>query len=327
MQERKKLEELNLIDDFLFGSILTNEEFGETFGRILLETIFNRKFGKLTVVPQKVIYGTDTDKHGIQLDVHLEEEIDTSTLVGETGIYDVEAESEYKERLKTHLPKRIRFYHSKMDVDSLASGDDYRKLKNIIIVMVLPFDPFGYDQMIYTIQNTCLEVPGLPYDDGAKTLFLYTKGKKGNSSKELRELLAYMDASIMENVKNKSLEQIHHMVTTVKQNAKVSVGYMKYLDDQSILLQLGRMAGMEVGRAEGMEVGRAEGLEVGRAEGMEVGRAEGMEVGRAEGIEVGRKAEFRKNVLSMSEEGMDPQMIARILKSDIKEITKILLQE
>ncbi len=55
--------------------------------------------------------------------------------------------------------------------------------------MIMPFDPFGYDHMIYTIRNTCLEVPELPYDDGARTLFLYTKGKLGNPSNGLRELL------------------------------------------------------------------------------------------------------------------------------------------
>ena len=47
MQKRKKLEELNLIDDFLFFKMLENEDIGEEFGRYLLEIIFDRKFGRL----------------------------------------------------------------------------------------------------------------------------------------------------------------------------------------------------------------------------------------------------------------------------------------
>ena len=46
MQQRK-LEELNLIDDFLFFKMLENEVIGEEFGRYLLEIIFDRKIGKL----------------------------------------------------------------------------------------------------------------------------------------------------------------------------------------------------------------------------------------------------------------------------------------
>ncbi len=70
---QKTLQELNLIDDFLFFAMLNDEVVGEEFGRYLLEIIFDRKFGKLKVVPQKVYYGMDTDRHGVRLDVYLEE--------------------------------------------------------------------------------------------------------------------------------------------------------------------------------------------------------------------------------------------------------------
>lgn len=41
--------------------MLQNEEIGEEFVRYLLEIIFDRKFGNLKVVPQRVYYGQDTD--------------------------------------------------------------------------------------------------------------------------------------------------------------------------------------------------------------------------------------------------------------------------
>lgn len=191
-----------------------------------------------------MIYGSDTDKHGIQLDVHMEEEFNSSTLLENSDIFDVEAESKDKEGLKSQLPRRMRFYHAKIAADCLGSGNDYRKLKNVVVVMIMPFDRFGYDHMIYTIQNACLEIPELSYDDGAKTLYLYTKGKNGNPSKALRELLEYMNSSCLENVKNEKLEQIHNMVTAVKQNAKVSVSYMKHCERENILKQIGFIEGV-----------------------------------------------------------------------------------
>ena len=61
---KKKLKELNLLDDFLFFKMLNYPEIGEEFSRELLKIIFGKSFEKLVVVPQKVYYGSDTDKHG-----------------------------------------------------------------------------------------------------------------------------------------------------------------------------------------------------------------------------------------------------------------------
>lgn len=86
---RRKLEELNLLDNFLFGSMVTHPELGESFVRELLQIIFNRQFAKLIVVPQKVYYGTDTDIHGARLDVYLEETL-SDTKMGNSIVYDLE---------------------------------------------------------------------------------------------------------------------------------------------------------------------------------------------------------------------------------------------
>ena len=73
--QKRTLKELNLLDDFLFGSMVTYPGIGEEFSRELLRIIFQKEFGKLIVVPQKVYYGSDTDKHGTRLDVYLEEDV------------------------------------------------------------------------------------------------------------------------------------------------------------------------------------------------------------------------------------------------------------
>lgn len=67
--------------------------------------------------------------YGVRLDVYLEEEIDSETLLEEAIMADIEPESMDKEKSKNQLPKRVRFYHSKIDANSLEAGADYKSLK------------------------------------------------------------------------------------------------------------------------------------------------------------------------------------------------------
>lgn len=187
---KRTLKNLNLLDDFLFGTLVSHKEFGEAFCRELLQTIFQRKFGKLKVIPQRQYYGDDTGNHGTRLDVYLEED---SVELEPEALYDLEAENAKDKNKRQNLPKRARFYRAIVDGHSLASGEDYGTLKDVYIIIILPYDPFDRDRLIYTIRNMCQEDPSMPYEDGARTIFLYTKGKKGNISKELQELLHYME--------------------------------------------------------------------------------------------------------------------------------------
>lgn len=247
---KRKLEELNLLDDFLFGSVVSYPGIGEQFARILLRIIFRREFGKLTVISQKNYYGIDTDKHGARLDVYLEEDLPPGSLENVT-IYDVEPEQKNSERVVASLPKRVRFYHARIDAGSLKAGMDYHTLKNVIIIMITPYDPFGLDRMVYTIQNGCVEEPQMPYEDGAKTLFLYTKGTTGNPPEELRQLLLYFEDTKEANASNGDLKEIQSMVETVKRDKEVSIGYMKTFEKEALLLDQGREEGRREGRAEG----------------------------------------------------------------------------
>lgn len=74
--------------------------------------------------------------------------------------------------------------------------------------------------MVYTVKNRCIEEPDLPYEDGAVTLYLYTKGTKENPPEELRELLRYMENSTAENAVTDGLKELHRMVTEVKHDGE-----------------------------------------------------------------------------------------------------------
>lgn len=109
--------------------------------------------------------------------------------------------------------------------------------------MIMPFDPFGENHMIYTIRSRCEELPDMPYDDGARTIFLYTRGKLGNIPQQLRELLEYMEQTNEENAANDELREIHRMVEAVKKDEEVSKDYMKAYEKEQMLLRQGREEG------------------------------------------------------------------------------------
>ena len=189
----RPLSELNIIDDFLFQQLLSQEDSGEEFCRILLSTILGRPIRNVRITPQKNILGIDTNRHGIRMDAYIEE-IPEETFPNAScidaeiipDIYDIEPNNHYE---KNTLPKRMRYYHGLIDTQLLATNVDYEKLPNVVIIVILPYDPFGKNRMVYTIQNQCIEDPTLSYNDGATKIFLYTKGTEGNPSQELQDML------------------------------------------------------------------------------------------------------------------------------------------
>ena len=242
--ERKKLEELNLLDDFLFNAMMTYPEMGEKFTRKILKLLFNKEFRNLKVIAQKSYGGLNTDLRGARLDVYVESddsaEIDASE---DVSIYDLEPDKNDRAKYIAAFPQRIRFYHAIIDSRSLKSGEDFGKLKRVYVIFICNYDPFGYDRVKYTIRNMCVEEPEMPYDDGAQTTVLYTKGTKGDDiSEELRQFLNYMENTTQTNAVNDTLKDIQKMVDIVKRDGEVSLSYMKGFERDTIMYEKGQEA-------------------------------------------------------------------------------------
>ena len=239
---KRKLEDLNLLDDFLFTSVVNYPDIGEKFIRELLKVILGKEIGKLTVIPQKVYPGSNTDKHGARLDVYIEEDCDNES-ENDITVYDIEPDKNIKD--VSILPQRVRFYHAKIDARSLKSGESYRMMKKVMVILITPYDPFGLNRMIYTIRSKCEEVPTMSYDDGASTIFLYTKGTEGNPPEELKQFLHYMEHTTEENAGNDNLRNIQQMINLVKQDEEVSLEYMKIFEREEMLIQQGIQQGRQ----------------------------------------------------------------------------------
>ena len=255
----RPLEELNLMDNFLFQTIVTQGEDGEEFCRILLSTFLGKSIRNVRVVAQQSILGFDTDRHGIRMDAYVENIPDEEELTGcdmadakiIPDIYDIEPNNDYE---KDTLPKRMRYYHGLIDTKHLNAGVDYEQLPRVSIIVILPYDPFGQKRMVYTIKNQCVEDPSVSYEDGARKIFLYTKGTEGNPSQSLRDMLKYMEDTRLENVTNEDIHRIHEFVEKAKHRKEVGINYMKMWEERRLIQREALAEGRAEGRAESIGV-------------------------------------------------------------------------
>jgi len=216
---KKRIEELDLLDDFLFTEATIDPQTAPLLLKIIIERAVGLKVEKLIIEPQKTVNGVDTNSHGIRMDVMAREVTDAE---GKTvRLFDVEPNNVEE----VHLPKRSRYYQALTDVKLLEAGVDYDKLPDMWTIWILPYDPFGLDYRIYTVKNIVEEDPEIEYNDGIRKLFLYTKGKKGGT-KALQDLLGYLQNTTGENAVDEDLKKLHTNVERLKSNKQIGVKYM-----------------------------------------------------------------------------------------------------
>lgn len=221
----KTVEDMNLINDFLFQEVMSNSVFGSKVAKLILEVILQREIGDVIVQTQKVCTPGDTKGHGIRMDAYIEEIVkgdEVKRVQPEEVVYDVEPHC-YD---VTGLPKQSRYYQALIDSSLLRTSEDYKALKPLWVIIITPEDVFGENRMCYSFEHRCKENPELALDDEATRVFLYTKGEIG-AREDLAELLRYMEDSRISNVHSETTRQIHEIVEKVKHNKEVGVKYLK----------------------------------------------------------------------------------------------------
>ncbi len=243
----KPLQELNLIDSFLFGASTEKIQDAEFIAKLIIERATNQKVDKISVVSEKELTGIDVHHHGIRMDLYVEA-YENKRLA---KVYDIEP-NKYN---PAELPMRSRYSQSLTDVKLLNSGEAYETLPEYISIWILPYDPFGQNQMLYTVKNYIEEFPELVYNDGVKKLFLYVGGELGGTEK-LKSLLQYFSKSDTSNATDADLEHLHSIVENTKHKQEVGKRYMTLQD----MIDYEKKESFEDGVAVGREEGREEGM-------------------------------------------------------------------
>ena len=134
MGRTKRLKELTIKDNFMFGAVMMDEDNCKG----LLERVLEIPIDRVDVSKEKsIVY--HPEYKGVRLDVYAKDEKQTR--------YNVEMQVERK----LALGKRSRYYQSQMDMEMLLTGEDYTELPNTYVIFICDFDPFGKDKYRYTV--------------------------------------------------------------------------------------------------------------------------------------------------------------------------------
>lgn len=232
-KNKKSLQDLTLLDRFLFAEVM---EDSKTFENIL--SIILGEDISIQGRPQSEHESrTSPLKRQVRLDVWAEDEAD--------AVYNVEAQ---KENTK-NLPHRSRFYQALIDSKLLDPGEvDFSNMKDCYSIIIAPFDLFGKELYQYTFQMTCNET-GQTLGDGAIRIFLNTHGKNPKDiSPELKELLYYMEHTTEDVTCSTSrLQEIKDHVNVVKSSEEIGVKYMQEWEEKILEKRKARAEGRTEG--------------------------------------------------------------------------------
>ena len=244
---KRKLEDLNMIDAFLFDKATASVKNAITISKVIIKRATGLDVQNIVVETEKQIPGMDLNKRGVRLDVYLTEE-DMKAGKDILRLFDIEPNNYYE----PDLPRRSRFYQSLIDSQLLPTDTPFRKLPDIFMIWILPYDPFGDDRMIYTVKNMVVENNQIVYNDGSTKLFLYTKGTKGGS-KELKDLLTYMEHTTFANAVDSDLKEIQEIVDNVKADSRERERFMTLQEMIYYEKRDSREAGYQAGLIEGIK--------------------------------------------------------------------------
>ena len=243
------LKELNLTNRFLFDEVLEDPQTHQD----ILSIIFGRDIPLLEQNETEKELRVSPHLRAVRMDVYAMDE--------EKSVYN----TEMQQKKRTDLAKRSRYYQSMIDAGLLEPGiPDYNQLNNSYIIIITPFDLFGYGRYVYTFRAGCLEEPDCCLEDGAVRIFLNTRGKNdGEVSKELVGFLRYVEDTTDEmaaDMDSERIKRIHNRVRKVKASEEVGVKYMQAWEERNYDKEEARQEGLEEGRQEGREIGKQEAI-------------------------------------------------------------------
>lgn len=233
MSRQKRLQDLTIKDNFMFGAVMSIEENCIAF----LEMVLGFPIEKVVVSKERsMIY--HPEYKGVRLDIYAKDEKHTH--------YNVEMQA----RRQADLGKRSRYYHSQIDMECLKKGLSYEELPDTFVIFICDFDPFGCGLYYYSFQNECQEDTRAKLLDGNKTIFLSTRGKnKEQMPRSLVKFLKFVEADLAESEQDfgdELVKQFQDSIREIKASREMGERYMLFEE----LLKEERQEGLAQGRQE-----------------------------------------------------------------------------
>ena len=248
----KKLQDLNLMDRFLFSEVIESAEAYKIILEIILEREINFKGEPIAEnEKRKELLGKIA-------------RLDVCAIGDDNRVYNAEVQKENE----NNMHKRMRYYGALMTSKLLPEGTIYyNRLSDLCMIVIAGFDMGGEGKYRYTVRRMYEGYPDKEVYDGEVIIYLNTKGKdlEGVSS-ELIAMLEYFEETTDDKALSSGYERIirlNEIVSSIKANDEIGVKYMNAYEERMHDIQEAR----EQGEKTGEERGRTEGLEAGIAQG------------------------------------------------------------
>ena len=231
-KNQKKLQELNLEDDFLFAKVMSDKD----ICRRVIEKVLDIKIKKIKMPEEQKVIDLLLDSKSVRLDVYVNDEKGT--------VYNVEMQ----QGKNVNLAKRSRYYQGNIDLDKISKGDDYLTLNKSYVIFLCTFDPFGKGRHRYTFRNLCVEDNSIELKDETDKVFLNTSGILNDVDEEMIEFLQYVEQStdeVAKNAKSDLVKAINQKVNHVKHDKAMEVQYMTLLERDRLNFEEGRVEAIE----------------------------------------------------------------------------------
>ena len=248
----KKLQDLNLMDRFLFSELIESAEAYKIILEIILEREINFKGEPVAEnEKRKELLGKIA-------------RLDVCAIGDDDRVYNAEVQKENQ----NNLHKRMRYYGALMTSKLLPEGTiDYNRLSDLCMIVIAGFDMGGEGKYRYTVRRMYEGYPDKEVYDGEVILYLNTKGKDtAGVSNELIAMLEYFEETTDDKALSSGYERIirlNEIVSSIKASDEIGVKYMNAYEERMHDIQEAR----EQGEKTGEERGRTEGLEAGIAQG------------------------------------------------------------
>ena len=233
----KPIDELTFCDDYMFGAVMRNPEICKS----ILETLLNIQIEKLEYPELQKSISTYYESKGVRLDVYVKDS---------DKVFDIEVQNDSA----ISLPKRMRYYQSMVDMDSLLKGQDYSELKESFIIFICQYDPFTEGLPCYTFKNLCIQDKNLELSDETTKIIFNSTAYDKEKNVDIRKFLKYIKTKVPT---SNLTDKINNMVEEQKENDKFRTEYLSMnLHDRDITRKAfaeGEALGIEKGLSQGAE--------------------------------------------------------------------------
>ena len=227
----KPVEELRFTDDFMFCRVMQNPDLCKG----VIERLLGIKVERIEYPELQKEIRPYYSAHGVRMDVYVKDS---------DRIFDIEMQTSVPD----DLPRRMRYYQSMIDIDTLIKGSEYETLKESYVIFLCTKDPFGLGPPVYSFSTVCKEKKDFALNDGINKLFFNASAFASEKNLEIKGFLGYLCSGKPSDTFTEDIEQ---RVERLKINEIFRSDYMM----DALPLHDARKAGLKEGIALGEKRG------------------------------------------------------------------------